>query len=92
MGFSSAELRSSRVVVKRCRRDPKNGMESRLGSMSMMEFEAKIPKKIGLPYCIAISIILVFGIFETEVNASCVRCDVMIPLTFPFILIKKFSR
>ena len=26
-------------------------MESRLGSKSMMEFEAKIPKKIGLPYC-----------------------------------------
>ena len=25
-------------------------MESRLGSKSMMDFEAKIPKKIGLPY------------------------------------------
>ena len=36
----------ARDVVKRCRRDPKIGMESRFGSNSMMEFEAKIPLKI----------------------------------------------
>ena len=41
-------------MVKRCRRDPKIGMESRIGSKSMIEFEAKIPKKIGLPYRIVL--------------------------------------
>ena len=36
-------------MVKRCRRDPEIGIESQFGPNSMMEFEAKIPKKIGLP-------------------------------------------
>ena len=33
-------------------RDPKIGMESWFGSNAMMEFEAKILKKIRLPYCV----------------------------------------
>ena len=45
----SALLQSSQVVVKRCCRDPKIGMESRFGSNSMMEFVWKIPPKLGWP-------------------------------------------
>ena len=37
-------------MVKRCRRDPKIGIESRFGSNSMMVFVWKIPPKIGLAY------------------------------------------
>ena len=40
---------SSRVVVKRCCRDPKIGMQSRFGSNSMVEFDSKIPKNFGCP-------------------------------------------
>ena len=36
-------------MKKRCCRDPKIGLESRLRSKSMMEFEAKIPNKLGCP-------------------------------------------
>ena len=42
-------LRSSRVVVKQCPRDPKIGMQSCFGSNSMVEFDSKIPKNSACP-------------------------------------------
>ena len=44
--FEAGHFISVYECKKRCCRDPKIGMESRFGSNSMMEFEAKIHKKI----------------------------------------------